>query len=160
MTCSVVPSCEAISLPFRCGQAGVKVEWKPPGAHAPAGANFTQPKNNLSRLWPRPQNAFFISNRQYFGDSRTEDSLVISQYELEHGVSRPNQELRTNSYESMTQATPRASAELPPEAGSSVRMTRPRHWITTSSFPPVTSGGSGISNSTGDPISRLASARM
>src|SRR5229473_1849643 len=59
----------------------------------------------------------------------------------------------------MTQATPRASAGLL-AGGSSVRMTRPRHWITTSSFPPVTSGGSVISNSTGDPISRLASARM
>src|SRR5205807_8365018 len=124
------------------------------------GAKCVQRRKPLCGRLRLRHNAHFIFSLQYFGDSRAEDSLVISQYQLEHGVSRPNQELRTNSYESMTQATPRASAELPPEAGSSVRMTRPRHWITTSSFPPVTSGGSVISNSTGDPISRLASARM
>src|SRR5713226_5644907 len=62
-----------------------------------------------------------------------------------------------NSYESITQATPRPSSPLP---DSSVRTTRPLHWILTFSVPPVTSGGSVISNSTGEPTSSEASARM
>jgi hypothetical protein len=61
----------------------------------------------------------------------------------------------TNSYESITQATPLPSSLVPV---GSVRTTRPLHWITTFSCPPVTSGGSVISNSTGEPISSDASA--
>jgi hypothetical protein len=63
----------------------------------------------------------------------------------------------TNSYESITQATPRPSSLAPV---GSVRTTRPLHAITTFSRPPVTSGGSVISNSTGDPTSSDASARI
>src|SRR5208337_2402487 len=63
----------------------------------------------------------------------------------------------TNSYESITQATPLPSSLVPL---GSVRTTRPLHWITTSSLPPVTSGGKVISNSTGEPTSSEASARM
>src|SRR3984957_543370 len=57
----------------------------------------------------------------------------------------------------MTQAPPRPS---PPSPVSSARTTRPLHWMVTCSCPPVISGGSVISNSTGEPISIEESARI
>src|SRR3984885_10683483 len=76
---------------------------------------------------------------------------------LQKNLLQKNYEFLTNSYESITQATPRPSPPLPV---SSARTTRPLHWMVTFSWPPVISGGSVISNSTGEPISMEESARM
>src|SRR5579859_317952 len=126
------------------------------------GTELVQRHEHLFRGLGLGHNAHLIFHGKHFCDARPEDCLVIGQNQFEHVVNAPRKssisyEFLTNSYESITQATPRPS---PPSPVSSARTTRPLHWMVTFSWPPVISGGNVISNSTGEPISIAESARM
>src|SRR5205807_7961592 len=122
------------------------------------GTELVQRHEHLFGCLRLGHNAHLIFHGKHFGDARPEDRLVIGQNQFEHlSALRKIYEFLTNSYESITQATPRPSPPLPV---SSARTTRPLHWIFTFSVPPVISGESVISNSTGEPIPSDASARM
>src|ERR1019366_6809282 len=140
-----------------------KVAMESRSHHQHRGTKLVQCHEHLFRGLGLGHNAHLIFHRQHFGNAGPEDRLVIGQNQFEHVVNAPKSPLQndyeflTNSYESITQATPRPS---PPSPVSSARTTRPLHWMVTFSWPPVISGGSVISNSTGEPISIEESARM